>query len=223
MDINRSESEGAMRIARSDRVVRTLAAFVSFGYFVLWAGAVLVLIGLPIAKVFGGTEGGFYYSLELPLTAPSLQTVMPTAWGPAPIMLDDVRGELKLPISTVPWSLLAVLWSYAAVAFVLMLLFLHNLRRILQRVRDGSPFDAQNVVRLRTLGVLLLAIVALNAVAEAATSIAVRRGLPAGSSLTVPTGFHVDLTLVPVALVLIALAEVFRRGAVLEHEQSLVV
>jgi hypothetical protein len=45
----------------------------------------------------------------------------------------------------------------------------------------------------------------------------------AGSSLTVPTGFHVDGTLVLVALVLIALAEVFRRGAQLEDDQSLVV
>ena len=104
-----------------------------------------------------------------------------------------------------------------------MLLFLHNLRRIFERVRDGAAFDAQNVARLRTLGMLLLAIAGLRAIAELATSIAVRRGLAEGSSLTVPTGFHLDLTLVPVALVLMALAEVFRRGAELEHEQSLVV
>jgi hypothetical protein len=122
-----------------------------------------------------------------------------------------------------PWSVLALLWSYAAVGGALMLLFLHNLRRIFQRVRDGAAFDAQNVVRLRTLGTLLLAIAGLNAVAELATSVAVRRGLAPGSSLTVPTGLHIDLTLVPVALVLMALAEVFRRGAALEHEQSLVV
>jgi hypothetical protein len=70
---------------------------------------------------------------------------------------------------------------------------------------------------------LLLALAGLTAVAELATSMAVRRGLAAGSSLTVPTGFHPDLTLVPVALVLMALAEVFRRGAALEHEQSLVI
>jgi hypothetical protein len=37
------------------------------------------------------------------------------------------------------------------------------------------------------------------------------------------SGFHPDLTLVPAALVVIALAEVFRRGAALEHEQSLVI
>jgi hypothetical protein len=43
------------------------------------------------------------------------------------------------------------------------------------------------------------------------------------SPLAVPSGLHVDMTLVPVALVLMALAEVFRRGTELQDEQSLVV
>jgi hypothetical protein len=215
--------EGSMRIARPDRVVRTLTALASFAYFVTWAGWALVLIALPLLKAFGGNGADFHYGLELPVTAPTLQTMVQTVWGPAPLRLDEVRGELRLPISTLPWSFVALLWSYVAVAGALMLLFLHNLRRIFQRVRDGAAFDAQNVVRLRTLATLLLAIAGLKAVAEMATSIAVRRGLTPDSSLTVPTGFHSDLTLVPVALVLMALAEVFRRGAALEHEQSLVV
>ena len=155
------------------------------------------------------------------MAAPALQTAVETVWGPAPLLVGDVRGQLRLPFSTMPWSLLVVLWSYFAVAGALMLLFLHNLRRIFQRVRDGAAFDVQNVVRIRTLGVLLLAIAGLRGVAELATSIAVRSGLAAGSSLIVPSGFHFDGTLVGVALVLMALAEVFRRGAELEHEQSL--
>lgn len=212
-----------MPIPRPDRVVRTLTAFASLAYFVLWAGGAVVLIALPMAKAFGGPEGGFHYGLELPVTAPTLQTMVQTAWGPAPLKLDDVRGELKLPIAALPWSFLALLWSYAAVGFALMLLVAHHLRRIFQRVRDGAAFDAENAVRLRTVGTLLLAIAGLNAVAELATSIAVRRGVAADSSLTVPSGFHLDLTLVPAALVLMVLAEVFRRGAALEHEQSLVV
>lgn len=212
-----------MRISRPDRVVRILTALVSVAYFGMWAGAAFVLIALPMLKAFGGAGGDFYYGLELPVTAPMVQTMVQTVWGPAPLMLDEVRGKLELPISTMPWALLALLWCYAAVGGALMLLFLHNLRRIFQRVRDEAAFDAQNVVRLRTVGALLLAIAGLNAIVELATSIAVRRGLAEGSSLTVPTGFHIDGTLVLVALVVMALAEVFRRGAALEHEQSLVV
>jgi len=213
-----------MKTSRPDLIVRTFAALASFSYYALWVGAALVLIGLPMAKAFAAPDGdGFYYNLELPMTAPALQTMVETVWGPAPLVVGEVRGKLRLPLSTMPWSLLALLWCYAAVAGALMLLFLHNLRRIFQRVRDGAAFDTQNVVRLRTLGMLLLAIAGLNAVAEVATSIVVRRGLAAGSGVTVPSGFHADLSRIPVALILIALAEVFRRGAALEHEQSLVV
>jgi hypothetical protein len=207
----------------SDRVVKILTAFASFAYFFIWCGAVFLLIALPMMKVFGGADGGFYYSLELPVTAPALKTTVQTVWGSAPLMVDEVRGELKLPIATMPWSFFGLLWVYAAAAGALMLVFLQNLRRIFQRVRDGAAFDVQNVVRLRRLGTSLLAIAAVRGIAEIATSIAVRRGLAPDSNLSVPTGIHIDGALVIVALVLMALAEVFRRGAALEEEQSLVV
>jgi hypothetical protein len=51
--------------------------------------------------------------------------------------------------------LFVLLWTHTAAALGLMLLFLHYLRRIFQRVRDGAPFDAANAVRLRWLGMLL--------------------------------------------------------------------
>ena len=215
----------SVRIARPDRVVRILAAVTSFAYFGMWFGAALILTALPMMKAFGGTEDPFFYDLELPVRAPTVQTVVQTMWGPAPLMVEtgEVRGELKLPLSAVPWSFLALLWVYTAAFGALVLLFLHNLRGILQRVRDGVAFDATNVVRLRRLGMLLMAIAGIKAVGQLATSIAVRRGLAENSSVTVPSGLHLDLTLVPVALVLIVLAEVFRRGAELEREQSLVV
>lgn len=212
-----------MNVSRPDRVVRGLAALASFAYFFMWCGAAFILTALPLMKIFGGTGGGFSYDLPLPVSAPTLQSMVHTVSGLATLTVDEVRGKLELPISTMPWPLLAVLWSYTAAAGALMLLFLHNLRRIFQRVRDGAAFDVQNVVRLRTLGTMLLVFAGLKAVAELATSIAVRRGLAPDSGLAVPSAFHVDGTLVFVGLVLMALAEVFRRGAELEHEQSLVV
>jgi hypothetical protein len=210
-----------MRVSRSDRLIKALTALTSVAYFGILAGTALVLVGLPILKALG--VAGFHYGLDLPLTAPTVQTTVQTIWGPAPLVLDDVRGQLRLPISTMPWSLLALLWGYAAIAGALMLLFLHNLRRIFQRVRDGAAFDAQNAARLRTLGAVLLVMVGLNAIAELATAIAVRPGVAAGGSVTIPGGLNIDLEIAVVGLILVALAEVFRRGAALEHEQSLVV
>jgi hypothetical protein len=208
---------------KPNRVIRTLTALASFAYYFMWAGAALVLIGLPLIRLFGESLGGFYFGLELPLTSAHFPTRADKLWGWAPLTVDALRYKLDLPISTMPWSFLALLWIYTAAFGALVLVILHNLRRIFQRVRDGAAFDAQNVVRLRRVGALLLAVAGLDAMAEVATSMAVRRGLAPDSSLTIPTGLHIDGTLVVVALVLMVLAEVFRRGADLEHEQSLVV
>jgi Protein of unknown function (DUF2975) len=208
---------------RPDRAVRVLTAIASVAYFAFWVGAALVLIAVPLAKLFGGPDANFHYALELPVKVPNLDTTVQTGWGPAPLTLDDVRADLRLPVSMLPWSIVALLWTYAAASFALVLVFLNNLRRIFQRVRDGAAFDAQNALRLRTLSVVLLALALLGAVAEVVTAMAVRSGLAAGSSVAVPRGLHVNGTLVLLALVLMALAEVFRHGAELEDEQSLVV
>lgn len=212
-----------MRTFRPDRLVKMMAAVASLAYFAFWIGGILVLVALPAVKMFGGSSSKFHYGLELPVATPNLEATVQTTWGPAPLRLDEARAKLQLPIPMLPWPLIALLWTYTAMAFALMLIFLHNLRRIFERVRDGAAFDAQNAVRLRTLSLMLLALALLNAVGEVATAMAVRRGLETTSSFAVPSGLHTDLTLVPVALVLMALAEVFRRGAELEDEQSLVV
>jgi hypothetical protein len=195
----------------------------SFAFFFFCAGAVLVLVALPAIKVFGGASPKFHYSLELPVALSNLDATVQTAWGPAPVKLDEARAVMQLPIAMLPWWLVAVLWAYAALAAALILLCLQNLRRIFQRVRDGAAFDAQNAFRLRTLSVLLLALAALDAVAELATAVLFRRGLAPDSNLVVPNALHVNGTLILVALVLMALAEVFRRGADLETDQALVI
>jgi hypothetical protein len=71
------------------------------------------------------------------------------------------------------------------------------------------------------MGWLLVGYGALEGVGGLAASLVVRAGLSGGLSLA--PGFQPDMVAAFVGLVLVALAEVFRRGATLEHEQSLVV
>lgn len=211
-----------MQAYRPDRVVRVLTTLVSIAYFVLWAGAAVVLIAAPAAKLFAGGNPNWVWGLKVPVTALDSAATVHTNWGIAHLVIHDVRADLRVPIAMLPWWVIAVLWTHAAAAFALTLLSLHQLRRIFQRVRDGAPFDAHNALRMRWLGLLLLALALFNGVAEFVTSLAVRNGL-VSSDLTVTTGLRINLFVVVVALVLVALAEIFRRGAELEHEQSLVI
>lgn len=136
--------------------------------------------------------------------------------------MEDVRGSLRLPVGMLPLWLFAVLWSYAVAAVGLLLIFMHHLRRIFQRVRDGAPFDTTNALRLRWLGLIGIGLAVLTGVSELVTALVVRDGL-ISDRVSVPVGLSVDLSLMFFGLVLLALAEIFRRGAELEEEHSLTV
>lgn len=211
-----------MQAHRSDRVVRMLTTLVSIAYFVMWIGAAVSLIAAPAVKLLAAGNPDWVWGLKVPVSTLNRAATVHTSWGAAQLIIRDARADLRVPIATLPWWLIAVLWTHAAAAFALVLLALHQLRRIFQRVRDGAPFDGQNALRMRWLGLLLLAFALFKGIAELATSLAVGAGLVSGD-LTVTTGLHINMFVVFVALVLVALAEVFRRGTELEDEQSLVI
>lgn len=211
-----------MNAHRPDRVVRVLTILLSVAYYGILVAGLLLLIATPLLKLFAGQNREWTWDLPVPVTVHDSGATVVTRWGPAQLELDDVRGDLELPISMLPWWLLTVLWTYGALQFGLTLLALHHLRRICQRVRDGTPFDAHNAVRLRSLGLLIFGLAAFSGVAEFVTSLAVKRGSASGA-IAIPTSLHINAPVVIIALVLVALAEVFRRGAELETEQSLVV
>lgn len=208
-----------MRAYTPDRVVRALARGVSIAYFGLLLFTAVVLIGLPIVKFADSGNPDWVIGLRVPVSIHENVTVV-TRWGDAQLGLDDMRGLVRLPIGKLPWSLLAVLWTYLATAGALMLMFLHHLRRVLDRVQDGTPFDPANAPRLRWLGLLALGFAGITGVSEFVTSLAVRRTL-ISERVEVPPGFSVDGTVVFFGLVLLLLAEIFRRGAELEEAEAL--
>ena len=216
-----------MQEYRPDRVVRVLTTVVSIAYFVMGGLTVLALIMVPAMKLLAGDDRDWMLGLgsvqiELPSTAMDSVVTVPTTWGPAQLEVEDVRADLRMPIVLLPWSIVATIWLMVATGASLIVLSLYHLRRIFQRVREGAPFDAHNAVRLRWLGLLLLALAVLAGIVDLVTSLVTRAWL-ARNDITVAMGLHMDGSLVFVALVLIALAEIFRRGAELEQEQSLVV
>ena len=211
-----------MQPYRAVRAIRILTTIVTLAYFGGLVGGTLLLIGTPAIKLLAPESADWKFGLPVQAEMRDADAAVETRWGGAQIEIENVRGSLRLPIGAMPWSLFGLLWTYIAIAFALLLLFLHNLRRVLRRARDGAPFDPDNAGRLRLLGLLALALTLLQGAAEFLTSLAVNSGLTDGG-IRVPTGIHVDGPGVLFALLLLTLAEIFRHGAELEHEQSLVV
>lgn len=211
-----------MRVYQPDRVVSVLTGLASTAYFGLLVLAVVVLIGLPTVKLAAGDDPDWEIGLTVPVASLDSDATVLTRWGDARLEVEDMGGSLRLPVWMLPWWLFAILWIYVAAAMALTLMFVHHLRRTFQRVRGGAPFDVTNAPRLRWLGLLALGLALLRGMAEFVTSLAVRGGV-VGARVEVPLGLSVDGWLVFFGLVLLALGEIFRRGAELEEEQSLTV
>ena len=211
-----------MNTYRPNRVVSMLTAVVSIAYFGLMAVAIAVLTLAPIARLLPGVDSSWEWGLNFPAVVHASGAAVHIGGGDGQVLVEEARGHLFLPLADLPWRVVVLLWTHAAVMTGLTLLCLHHLRRIFQRVRDGAPFDLSNALRMRRLGLLLLTLALISDLAEFVTGLAIRGGLE-GGGITVATMPRLDLPVLFVALVLVALAEVFRHGAVLEHEQSLVI
>jgi hypothetical protein len=215
-------------------VVKALTALVSFLYFVAAAALVIVLIAIPVVELVGSTKPWFSADgiqidgashVALPVRISDLNATLVSKWDPVggTIELEDLNGHIQVPIRPAPVWFKVAGWTGSTIGLALIVLFLHHLRRLFQRVRDGAPFDAQNATRLRWMGVLLLALCGFRSVFEFVMSAAATRALEVSSTIELGSPLRIDAEVVFIALVLIALAEIFRRGAALEDEQSLVV
>jgi hypothetical protein len=214
-----------MQTYRADRVVRLLTGLVSFVYFGAWVVAAFVLIVAPLLKLLApNLVHDPSFRLEVPVTLPRLSATVVSQWDAAPagITLTAVTGDIGLPMSMMPTWFHVAMYAAIAIFFGLLLLFLHHLRVLFRRVRAGAPFDAANAIRMRWLGVLLLGLHVYFGAFDFWLSTMVTRVL-ASSRIPIGSALHINWLGVFIALVLVGLAEVFRRGAALEEEQSLVV
>lgn len=107
-------------------------------------------------------------------------------------------------------GLLVLVGSY----FAALILIINRLRKVFETLIQGDPFRAQNVGRLRMIGLGLIALEGLGYIVHVATAIVV-----AGSRKDV----SINLTAWFAILVVFVLAEVFREGARLRDEAELTI
>ena len=214
-----------MQAYRPDRVVRITTRLVSLAYYGAWAVAALFfIVGPALKKLAPDLLADPVPRVAVHVALPGVGASTVSQWdvGSREVELWEVGAILVRPTSQLPaWFGPATYLSFLT-TFVFVLLFFYHLRALFQRVREGAPFDAANAARMRWLGVWLLAFHLSYGGFEFGMSWYLAADL-ASSGLPVAAVLDINWFAVFVALVLVGLAEVFRRGAALEEEQSLVV
>ena len=214
------------------RVVRVLTGILTATYVAAWVMTGLIVAGAALAELVADRDTLEKFTIGVPATAQPDERGVAAVWNGATgtIGLKPMEASLAVPLSLAPaWFRLI---SYAGILTLcaVLLMFLHQLRGLFRSARDGAPFDPRNTARLRWMGGLLIAGHVLGRAFGAWQAAAVLRVI-ASTPLRISAPFALDEralfslneSVLLGGLLLIALGEIFKRGAALEDEQSLVV
>jgi hypothetical protein len=212
-----------MNTYRADPVIRLLTVIVSVFYRVASVFGVLLIVAVSTLELFAENETLQKFSIGVPTKVELESRPIGTAWGGSlTLRMDEAEGSVRVPIASAPAGFRLVAYLGLAVIYVLFLRFVFHLRELFRRVRAGAPFDERNAPTLRWLGMLLILIDVLGSTYRFGLSQLVLRAM-SPPSVPLTSSFSMDGTTIFIGLVLLALAEIFRRGAVLEDEQAHVV
>jgi len=212
-----------MKPDRPDAVVRFLNVLLSVLYFAGMAIAVVLFVVIAGVELFFGPDFPDNFTLGVPAAMRLHDVTLTSAWGGTLALTRGlVAVDIAVPFAIAPGWFRVGVYVTALLGLSIVQLFLHNLRQLFRHVGRGAAFDAGNAARVRWLGGLLI----VGEVARAAISfwgsLVVLRTVSGDTAMLWPW-FTLDFIVILIGLVLIALAEVFRRGTALEDEQALVV
>jgi len=176
-----------MRALGPGSVSSLLKTALDVAYWALW-----IILALVV--------GAFIFSFFIPLAQ-------------FDVTLDGASGPIDAPLSR---ALIAYVIVFAAGSIGAFIFIVANLRQVFRTLAAGDPFDADNVRRLRRIGLALIGVVVLQVAFGPLLSL-----LYPQADVTLDLG---DL-IVPVfsVMTIFVLAEVFREGARLRREQELTI
>jgi len=198
-----------MRILGRRSLAATLKFLVDLSYYLtLLLGVLLIvlLVAVPVlTKAKLTTEIPVRFELDR-----EAYSITSADLRPEEAEIIEARGELKVPGGRFGTAIEQALLIVIGLGITLMIF--KRLRGILATLKQGTPFVHLNVARIRSIGLLIIALEILIAATTAWWAFQVTRQLHV-TGLRFHTGFDLSSRTIFTGLILIVLAEVFRIGA----------
>ena len=219
-----------MEVMGKTSIASVLKIIMDVLWYLSFAG--LALVGLLMVA------GAFASPSQIP-SAPSLDRVWGTMTVPVVFELEEGSYEIRadaLGIETAEMGqALSELsfnvptgWFYqlnlmvAALGLVIIMWVLYQLRAVFATLRAGTPFVGANAVRIRWIGIAIIAGEVLKSFVVGLEHYYVMTHF-ASDGLIFGTSFEIQGATIIVGFTVIVISEVFRMGTLLEQDQSLTV
>ncbi len=205
------------------KVLVTLFYIVALiGLLVFTVSASIKLVNAQISLFSGGNEPPAYVSVPVAWGPANTQTI-PSSQQPRIYLKPEKQtGQLQVPIRSTPGLLMTVL---GLVGLVTAVWTFKLLQRIFQTAQTQSPFHTDNAQRITTMGLLFLS--------QTVIELLLKLGLWHQArpyfkqfQLDTSTYLSVDVNLDGpwlLGLILLALAQVYRRGIELQLDNELTI
>ncbi len=201
----------------------SISSLLRVGLEVAWY--LLIVIGVVIVAGsltgLAGDPPGARIDLQVPFAIDaSAYEIVSQELGISGAVIRDAAGKLVFRSTSGPlvlvWLCLVGLWIGAA------LIILYQLRKFFDTLVAGSPFVSENARRLRLIGLVIVAVEIFRVLLVFGQSLYLRAHIATiGISLRNDPRPHLGVLFL--GLVMLVIAEVFRRGTELHEEQQLTV
>jgi len=200
-----------------------LSSFILALFTAGWWGGVLTLAGvlwvIAISPFIELTNLELSLPVSFTIDAPTLAGAAPSLDRPG-AAIEHAHGDLRYPV-TRRSELVAPVIALALGLFV-ALWVLGQLRAVFRTLRDGRPFVPANASRLRRIAFVLIGVeLARFGLELVSNRVWAARTIGAGLHFTIVP--HLNAYALVLALIILAIAEVFRAGSELEADQSLTI
>ncbi len=195
-------------------------------YYILWFCIVVIVVMefVSLRKIFD--PAGFPIPIDFTVYFSLSEELGVTTWdidGSSSFSINYAMGSIKL--SFIPNQFMALFCLMALTLFILMLFSLRLIIKILKTVKNNSFLLLENVLRLRWIALLGIAILFVDKIMSYTIANYLSRHIEySGIKFTgINTYIIQNIESVFSSLFLLVIAEVFRIGAKLKEEQALTI